>query len=220
MRPRLRRAARPRSARHCGALGRRLTDARARGARAEGIQLAAADGIDWLLHIDTDELAYPGGAPEFSLQRVLAAYPADVDTVVFPNYESLPERDDVQDPFTEARPNPDSRMRRRSGPPARGIGTLAISANPTLTAGAQVTLFKRNYHHVVSDAYFKAYHTVARGNPNYFITYGNGKSAARVQSGLRPNGAHRWYSYVKAPKCAPGPRRPPPPALSPKGRGR
>ncbi len=203
MRPRLRRAARPRSARHCGALGRRLTDARARGARAEGIQLAAADGIDWLLHIDTDELAYPGGAPEFSLQRVLAAYPADVDTVVFPNYESLPERDDVQDPFTEARPNPDSRMRRRSGPPARGIGTLAISANPTLTAGAQVTLFKRNYHHVVSDAYFKAYHTVARGNPNYFITYGNGKSAARVQSGLRPNGAHRWYSYVKAPKCAP-----------------
>jgi len=203
VRPRLRRAARPRSARHCGALGRRLTDARARGARAEGIQLAAADGIDWLLHIDTDELAYPGGAPEFSLQRVLAAYPADVDTVVFPNYESLPERDDVQDPFTEARPNPDSRMRRRSGPPARGIGTLAISANPTLTAGAQVTLFKRNYHHVVSDAYFKAYHTVARGNPNYFITYGNGKSAARVQSGLRPNGAHRWYSYVKAPKCAP-----------------
>ena len=66
-----------------------------------------------------------------------------------------------------------------------------------------MTLFKRNYHHVVSDAYFKAYHTVARGNPNYFITYGNGKSAARVQSGLRPNGAHRWYSYVKAPKCAP-----------------
>ena len=67
----------------------------------------------------------------------------------------------------------------------------------------QVTLFKRNYHHVVSDSYFKAYHTVARGNPNYFITYGNGKSAARIQPGLRPNGAHRWYSYNKAPKCAP-----------------
>jgi hypothetical protein len=65
-----------------------------------------------------------------------------------------------------------------------------------------VTLFKRNYHHVVSDSYFKAYHTVARGNPNYFITYGNGKSAARVQPGLRPNGAHRWYSYNKAPKYA------------------
>jgi hypothetical protein len=102
-----------------------------------------------------------------------------------------------------------------------------------------------------ADLYFKAYGTVARGNPNYFITYGNGKSgeqmcrcayiqcepctayprrfacrqgtahfisaitfsstslatpvpfmlaAARVQQGLRPNGAHRWHSYVKTPK--------------------
>lgn len=51
-----------------------------------------------------------------------------------------------------------------------------------------------------ADLYFKNYHTVARGNPNYFITYGNGKSAARVQRGLRPNGAHRWHSYVKTPK--------------------
>jgi hypothetical protein len=95
-----------------------------------------------------------------------------------------------------------------------------------------------------ADLYFKSYGTVARGNPNYFITYGNGKSgeadgltfsvnldphpfscrqgtfhecyhtlidrvltpsslmpaAARVQQGMRPNGAHRWHSYVKTPK--------------------
>ena len=69
---------------------------------AAGIELAAKDGIDWILHIDTDELVYPGGGAEYSIQRVLAAVPADVDTLVFPNYESLPERDDVQDPFTEA----------------------------------------------------------------------------------------------------------------------
>jgi hypothetical protein len=129
-----------------------------------GIALAERDGVDWLLHIDTDELMYPGSGPEFSLQTVLAAYPASVDTVVFPNYEALPERDDVSAPFD------------------------------------QVTLFKRNYHHVVSDAYFRSYHAVARGNPNYFITYGNGKSAARVRPGLRPNGAHRWYSYSRAPR--------------------
>eukprot|EP00884_Botryococcus_braunii_P019389 jgi/Botrbrau1/6133/Bobra.331_2s0028.1 len=129
-----------------------------------GIELAFKDNIDWILHVDTDELMYPGGSPEYSLQRVLSVFSPDTDTVVFPNYESLPERDDVQDPFTE------------------------------------VTLFKRNYQHVVSDLYFKSYHTVARGNPNYFITYGNGKSAARVQPGLRPNGAHRWYSYTKSPK--------------------
>ena len=129
-----------------------------------GIALAERDGADWLLHIDTDELMYPGSGPEYSLQTVLSAYPAAVDTVVFPNYEALPERDDVSAPFD------------------------------------QVTLFKRNYHHVVSDAYFRSYHAVARGNPNYFITYGNGKSAARVRPGLRPNGAHRWYSYNRAPR--------------------
>lgn len=48
------------------------------------------------------------------LQQVLAKVPPDVDTLIFPNYESLPEREDVTDPFTE------------------------------------VTLFKRNYAHVVS----------------------------------------------------------------------
>lgn len=70
-------------------------------AAAAGIELAAKDGVDWILHIDTDELVYPGGGPEYSIQRVLTGVPADVDTIVFPNYESLPERDDVQDPFTE-----------------------------------------------------------------------------------------------------------------------
>ena len=129
-----------------------------------GIALAERDGVDWVLHIDTDELMYPGSGPTYSLQAVLAAYPESVDTVVFPNYEALPETDDVSAPFE------------------------------------QVTLFKRNYLHVLSDAYFRSYHAVARGNPNYFITYGNGKSAARVRPGLRPNGAHRWYSYAHAPK--------------------
>lgn len=65
-----------------------------------------------------------------------------------------------------------------------------------------MSLFKRNFQHVQSEHYFKKYKTVSRGNPNYFITYGNGKSAARVQRGLRPNGAHRWFNYYKAPKCA------------------
>jgi hypothetical protein len=69
-----------------------------------GIELAFKDNIDWILHVDTDELMYPGGSPEYSLQRVLAVFAPDVDTVVFPNYESLPERDDVQDPFTEVGP--------------------------------------------------------------------------------------------------------------------
>lgn len=63
--------------------------------------MATKDNVDWLLHIDTDELMYPGGSASFSLQDVLATFPDDVDTVVFPNYESLPESNKVHDPFTE-----------------------------------------------------------------------------------------------------------------------
>ena len=72
---------------------------------AEGIILAQKDNIDWILHIDTDELMYPGGTSHYSLQRLLADVPEEVDTLVFPNYESLPERDDIVSPFEEVSDN-------------------------------------------------------------------------------------------------------------------
>uniref|UniRef100_A0A7S0RE07 Glycosyltransferase family 92 protein n=1 Tax=Pyramimonas obovata TaxID=1411642 RepID=A0A7S0RE07_9CHLO len=127
------------------------------------IKQAALDEMDWILHIDTDELMYPGGAPNYSLRTVLASIKDDVHTVVFPNYESIVENDHVQDPFNE------------------------------------VTLFKRNFDHVIRETYFSSYRDVTRENPNYFLTYGNGKSAARIRPGLRPNGAHRFHSYKKPP---------------------
>lgn len=64
----------------------------------------------------------------------------------------------------------------------------------------QVSMFKRNYDHLPKDVYFGNYREAARGNPNYFLTYGNGKAAARIQDHLRPNGAHRWHNYMKSPK--------------------
>ena len=70
-------------------------------APADAIGYAERDNIDWILHIDTDELLYPGGSNGFSLQRILGNYAQDVDTVVFPNYEAMPESEGVQDPFTE-----------------------------------------------------------------------------------------------------------------------
>jgi len=61
-------------------------------------------------------------------------------------------------------------------------------------------MFKKNYDHLPKDTYFGLYKEATCGNPNYFLTYGNGKSAARVQEHLRPNGAHRWHNYMKSPK--------------------
>ncbi|KAJ4904043.1 Glycosyltransferase-like [Raphanus sativus] len=124
------------------------------------IKMARDDGMDWILHLDTDELVHPTGASEYSLRSVFREVPEDVDTVIF---ESSVERDDIKEPFTE------------------------------------VSMFKKNYEHVPTDVYFGSYKDAAHGNNNYFLTYGNGKSAARIQDHLRPNGAHRWYNYKKTP---------------------
>ncbi|XP_076958418.1 glycosyltransferase-like At2g41451 [Bidens hawaiensis] len=128
------------------------------------IVMAQEAHIEWIIHLDTDELVYPAGAREYSLRNLLSNIPEHVDLVVFPNYESSIERDDIQEPFSE------------------------------------VSMFKKNFDHLMRETYFGNYKESTRGNPNYFLTYGNGKSAARVQQHLRPNGAHRWNNYKKTPK--------------------
>ncbi|GAB4832239.1 Glycosyltransferase-like KOBITO 1 [Ancistrocladus abbreviatus] len=127
------------------------------------IVMARNDNVDWIIHLDTDELLHPAGDREYSLRQLLLDIPKNVDMVVFPNYESSVERDDIKDPFGE------------------------------------VSMFKKNYDHLPKDTYFGMYKESTRGNPNYFLTYGNGKSAARIQDHLRPNGAHRWHNYMKTP---------------------
>ena len=43
---------------------------------AVGIEMAQKDKVDWLLHVDTDEMIYPSGSPAFSLQVRCRACPA------------------------------------------------------------------------------------------------------------------------------------------------
>ncbi|AES81301.1 hypothetical protein MtrunA17_Chr7g0256941 [Medicago truncatula] len=127
------------------------------------IVMARDSGMDWIIHLDTDELIHPAGTQEYSMRQLLSDVPGNVDMVIFPNYESSVERDDITEPFSE------------------------------------VSMFKKNYDHLPKDVYFGNYKDATRGNPNYFLTYGNGKSAARIQDHLRPNGAHRWHNYMKTP---------------------
>ncbi|KAM7270355.1 hypothetical protein ACFE04_029569 [Oxalis oulophora] len=122
------------------------------------IVMAREARMDWIFHLDTDELIYPAGTREFSLRQLLSDVPSDVDM------ESAVERDDIKEPFSE------------------------------------VSMFKKNFDHLPRDVYFGHYKEATRGNPNYFLTYGNGKSAARVKDHLRPNGAHRWHNYMRSPK--------------------
>lgn len=46
--------------------------------------------MEWIIHLDTDELIYPAGTREYSLRQLLSDVPANVDMVVFPNYVSEP----------------------------------------------------------------------------------------------------------------------------------
>lgn len=42
--------------------------------------------MDWIIHLDTDELIHPDGAQEYSLRQLLLDVPENVDMVIFPNY--------------------------------------------------------------------------------------------------------------------------------------
>lgn len=44
--------------------------------------------MDWIIHLDTDELLHPAGAKEYSLRKLLLDVPGNVDMVIFPNYVS------------------------------------------------------------------------------------------------------------------------------------
>ncbi|PRQ21622.1 hypothetical protein RchiOBHm_Chr7g0241271 [Rosa chinensis] len=65
------------------------------------IVMARDAGMDWIIHLDTDELLHPAGAKEYSLRQLLLDVPGNVDMVIFSNYESSVERDDIKEPFTE-----------------------------------------------------------------------------------------------------------------------
>jgi hypothetical protein len=59
------------------------------------MEMARTEGLDWLLHIDADELFFPG---DRSLADIFAA---DADALRFFNYEAVPEKENITDPFRE-----------------------------------------------------------------------------------------------------------------------
>ena len=65
------------------------------------IVMAREANMDWIIHLDTDELLHSVSAKEYSLRQLMLDVPNSVDMVVFPNYESAIERDDTKEPFSE-----------------------------------------------------------------------------------------------------------------------
>ncbi len=74
----------------------------ARQMLAVGVVMAAAleEGMQWLLHLDSDEVVAPYDCDQ-PLLGYLAAQPSKIDEVIFPNFEVVPEAEEVSDPFRE-----------------------------------------------------------------------------------------------------------------------
>ncbi|HET7084370.1 MAG TPA: glycosyltransferase family 2 protein [Rhizomicrobium sp.] len=64
---------------------------------ALGMELARKKGLDWLLHIDADELFFL--ARQSLAEHFAAAQGAD--TIAYANFEAVPEKADIGDPFRE-----------------------------------------------------------------------------------------------------------------------
>ncbi|KAF8395760.1 hypothetical protein HHK36_019711 [Tetracentron sinense] len=166
------------------------------------IVMARDAGMDWIIHLDTDELLHPAGAREYSLRQLLLEVPGNVDMVIFPNYESSVEREDIKEPFSEGGEGTKELLEDYGRTDGEGGGLEWVWEHANLKhieGTCCVSMFKKNYDHLPKETYFGMYKESTRGNPNYFLTYGNGKSAARIQDHLRPNGAHRWHNYMKTP---------------------
>jgi len=67
------------------------------------LDLAAEEGLDWLMHIDADELVCPNAeaVDEGDLKRFFESVDDDVESVQFPPYEVCARRLEYEDVFTE-----------------------------------------------------------------------------------------------------------------------
>jgi hypothetical protein len=132
---------------------------------AVAIERALRDGVDWLLHIDYDELLY---APEFFASPAGCAgdmFQSFLDrgfrNVTFRNFEAVPEFSEIEDPFRQV--------------------TL-FKRHPAVQPGGWFT-----------PAQSAMVQTVPQFPERFFFNYGNGKSAAAVSPGLIPDGVHEFY---------------------------
>jgi hypothetical protein len=67
---------------------------------AQALRRARESKMDWLIHLDPDELFLPGGN-EASIQRELSKIPLSIPAVRFLNFEAQPEAGDVQNPYEQ-----------------------------------------------------------------------------------------------------------------------
>ena len=88
---------------------------------SEALLRARAEGMHWLLHLDPDELFYPGG-PVLSLPAVLSRQPAHQPSVRFMNFEGQPEAGDLVNRYEQVCARRGKEAGLPGQPPRAGVG--------------------------------------------------------------------------------------------------
>lgn len=129
---------------------------------AVALEMARADGIDWLLHIDQDELFF---APQFFAGKTIsdhfeAVTAQGVELVTYLNHEAAVDRADATDPFRDI-------VHFKRNPQTLASGRLSAEQQTTITA-------------------------IPKLPERYFVQYLHGKTAVRVRDGVLPSDVHRF----------------------------
>jgi hypothetical protein len=137
------------------------------------VGLALEKRMDWLLHIDVDELFY---TPNQSVQDHFQSLAGTgVQGVIYLNYEAVPEKVVIEDYFRE----------------------VTLFKKPQWTfAGKCPTEKQREIS--LSEKQRELVKDIPQFPRGFFHFYGNGKSAARLNPELLPAGVHRFRLAVGA----------------------
>ena len=153
----------------------------------QAVQMACDDGLDWILHIDIDELLHwptldttAAGIAADIAPRWFARIPEHVDAVRFLNLEAAPESVELGDGDDGGIGDDlDCDVLLEAGPRRPGTGDCF----------REISLFKVNPSSLGS-----RFHSLMRRNwPKgraYFTAYKNGKTAVRCQRDVIPKGSH------------------------------
>lgn len=129
-----------------------------------GLMMAVKDGVDWLLHIDQDELFYSEKFFQNEGETVGSLFESvekrGYRQVVFLNHEAIVEQVEVANPFTQV---------------------SLFKRNPHIIQKGGLTKAQQK---IIEDT--------GKFPPYFFLNYVQGKAAVRVEEGAVPEGVHRW----------------------------
>jgi len=164
---------------------------------------AAAEGLEWLISIDPDELVLMSRDEEIAedhISKHLVRIPEDVDQILMPNLESLPTSATTTDNFADCvyffnRFPKTEAIERYS----RAL-LLRISRSPALVAWYDYVFYQVRFFRALPRL-MREPRSGRRIPAGYFLGYSNHKSIIRLKTFASFDFAtHHWRAFQRAPR--------------------